>query len=259
VFRFNHAPDYDQVVDHSMQTYALNYVREGRIYFGIRHENRVELKAPALFWTWPGPWWQYGAMPGSRWDHAFISWKGERTQRFIKTNLFPMPKSGRSFLHLSDPLGFEGEFFALLSLLKEREPDDPRVVNRLEGLLLLLHQQPPRPPALRGVAARIHQLMDAVDAAPEADWDFAAEAERLGCSPAYLRRVWKARHGCSPVETLQRKRMNLAALLLRQNELSVDQVLREVGYEHAGYFYRLFREHYGMAPGQYAREFQTPG
>jgi len=133
------------------------------------------------------------------------------------------------------------------------------IVNRLEGALLLLHHQPATSTALTGIAVQISDLIDRVRVQPTSPWDFLTESRQLGCTPAYLRRVWKAQTGLTPIGFLQKHRMNQAAVLLRQNQRSVDQIMREVGYDHPGYFYRLFRAQYGMAPGEYAQAFQSAG
>jgi len=242
-----------------METYALNYVRKGKLFFGPWQGKTHILPAPIAFWTWPGPRWHYGPVHQQPWDHAFISWKGSRSQRFLKTNLFPVTAPEKAWLRLTDSLGFERAFFDLLNLLQQREPDDPAVVNRLEGLLLLLHQQPPRSTAVTGVAAGITDLIQEVRTRPDVHWEFAEEAGKLGCTPTYLRRVWKQQTGLTPVSFLQKQRIQLAAVLLRQNQRSVDRIMRDVGYEHPGYFYRLFRDQFGMAPGEYARAYQTTG
>lgn len=52
-------------------------------------------------------------------------------------------------------------------------------------------------------------------------------------------------------ELLIRKRLQNAAILLVETNLSIEEIALNIGYENYSYFYRIFKEHYGMTPRQY--------
>ena len=70
-------------------------------------------------------------------------------------------------------------------------------------------------------------------------------------SPAYLRRIFRKRHGVSPTGYVVRERMRLAQQLLREEPLTVAQVAAAVGYRDALYFSRLFKKQLGLSPSEY--------
>jgi AraC-like DNA-binding protein/mannose-6-phosphate isomerase-like protein (cupin superfamily) len=55
-------------------------------------------------------------------------------------------------------------------------------------------------------------------------------------------------------ELLQRKRFQKAVMLLLDTDLSVEEIAEAVGYENLSYFYRQFKERYGMTPRKYRLE-----
>ena len=59
--------------------------------------------------------------------------------------------------------------------------------------------------------------------------------------------------GCTFKDLLQEKRLQKAAALLRSTTLSVGDVILSVGYENTSYFFRLFREKYGVSPTAYRK------
>ena len=61
----------------------------------------------------------------------------------------------------------------------------------------------------------------------------------------------KNRTGKTYTEHLQEKRLSQAAFLLKNTELSVDGVAAAVGYENKSYFYRIFKEKFGISPKKY--------
>lgn len=71
-------------------------------------------------------------------------------------------------------------------------------------------------------------------------------------------RRFKAATGYSPLAYVQALRIEEAKQILETTMTPVEIVGREVGYEDAASFRRLFRRLAGMAPGDYRRKFQVP-
>lgn len=76
-------------------------------------------------------------------------------------------------------------------------------------------------------------------------------AAYFGKNESYMSRYIKAETGYSLVHLLIKYRMHQAALMLRETECSVEQIMYEVGYTDISYFYKLFSKHYGMTPKKY--------
>ena len=70
-------------------------------------------------------------------------------------------------------------------------------------------------------------------------------------SLAYVSECVRAETGRTYKELLQQPRLELAARLLRRSDMTVQQIIAQVGYENTSYFYRLFRAHYGQSPREY--------
>lgn len=67
----------------------------------------------------------------------------------------------------------------------------------------------------------------------------------------WLSREIKKRTGKTFKELLQAKRMNQAAYLLSNSRLAVADIIESVGYDNSSYFYRKFKERYGVSPKEY--------
>lgn len=52
-------------------------------------------------------------------------------------------------------------------------------------------------------------------------------------------------------ELLIRKRLQNAAILLSDTNLSIEEIASNIGYENYSYFYRIFKKQFGMTPRQY--------
>jgi transcriptional regulator GlxA family with amidase domain len=72
-------------------------------------------------------------------------------------------------------------------------------------------------------------------------------------------RRFRAMTGYSPLSYVQTLRVEEAKQLLETTGMAIEQIGREVGYEDAASFRRLFRKTTGITPGEYRRNFQPPG
>lgn len=70
-------------------------------------------------------------------------------------------------------------------------------------------------------------------------------------SLAYVSECVRAQTGKTYKELLQKHRLETAARLLRRSDMTIQQIISQVGYENTSYFYRLFRTHYGQSPREY--------
>ncbi len=81
--------------------------------------------------------------------------------------------------------------------------------------------------------------------------------ERLASEVAMTRRTlirrFKTATGLTPIEYLQRARIDLAKRLLENTARSVSEVAEEVGYQEQAAFRRLFIRHAGLTPSEYRR------
>lgn len=80
--------------------------------------------------------------------------------------------------------------------------------------------------------------------------DLAAD---LKCDIYWLSREIRQKTGKTYKELLQEKRMQQAVYLLENSGIPVCDVIESVGYDNTSYFYRKFREKYGVSPKEYRR------
>lgn len=256
VFRFNHFPKHDLEIAGRFKTFAVNYAHSGSIEWSVDGSPAVILRAPVVYWTWPGPHYCYRPASGDHWDHYFVSWEGPRSRSWKSGGLIPDVAPQLAIRAVSDPSAIRSVFSDLHTALGESPPDDPLVVHLLEGLLLRIQQQ--RAAIGRStLQAEVEQIVSAVRARPHEAWDFDVEAERVGCTTVHLRRLWKSLTGMPPNAFVNKTRLDRAAALLRANRLTLMQIAEDVGYYDVGYFSRLFRRAYGQPPGAYRRNYQS--
>ena len=78
----------------------------------------------------------------------------------------------------------------------------------------------------------------------------------LGLSRSYFCRIFKEQLGQSPQEYLVTHRMERAAVLMTEQNLSQKEAALRVGYQDICTFSRMFKRKYGISPGEYVREYK---
>lgn len=76
-------------------------------------------------------------------------------------------------------------------------------------------------------------------------------AEEMKVNIYWLSREIKKKSGKTYKELLQERKMKQAVYLLTSSALSVTDIIESVGYDNTSYFYRKFKEKYGMSPKEF--------
>ncbi len=251
VFRCNHILEHHGVIDRPIKAWTLNFAASGCFSWSVDGSTPRTVEGPVAFWTWPGPHYCYGPSDVRGWDHYYISWLGHRARDWQAKGLHPRCDPAQAIKPISDPLNFRLAFEDMLDVLAGRGREDPFVVHKLEGLLLLLHSQNGAASSSHGRRERVEAVVDAVRAQPERDWDFQAEARHTGIGVIHFRRLWKTLTGTSPVSFVNKARVERAVNLLCREDMGINEISERVGYGDPGYFSRTFRKIHNMSPGSY--------
>jgi AraC-like DNA-binding protein len=110
----------------------------------------------------------------------------------------------------------------------------------------------PRDPAIGRALELMHQ-------APGRRWTVVQLAAAAGLSRSAFARRFAAHAGEPPLTYLTRRRMVMAAALLREGTEPLSVIADRVGYESEFAFARTFRQAYGRSPGRYRLQSQPVG
>ena len=76
-------------------------------------------------------------------------------------------------------------------------------------------------------------------------------AQHFGFNPNYLSDYLKNETGLSFIKLVQLQRVNAAAKYLTYTKVSIEKIATRVGYENASYFYKIFKQYFGISPAKY--------
>lgn len=104
-----------------------------------------------------------------------------------------------------------------------------------------------RDPQIARVLALIHRH-------PDERWTVEALAQRLGMSRSAFSSRFRALVGEPPLSYVTRWRMQVAAVHLREAQLTLPEIAERVGYQAEASFSKIFKKAWGVAPATYRRQ-----
>lgn len=81
-------------------------------------------------------------------------------------------------------------------------------------------------------------------------------ADRMAMSPRQFYRKFKEVSAISPSNLIKNYKMEKAARLLREGELSIRDIIADVGISSRSYFYKEFQQKFGMTPKDYKEQYR---
>ena len=84
-------------------------------------------------------------------------------------------------------------------------------------------------------------------------------AKQVGISPRHFKRRFKSATGESPLNYLQRVRIEAAKKRLETTRENMNEITWQIGYEDSSSFRRLFKKHTGLSPREYREKFSRAG
>jgi len=87
------------------------------------------------------------------------------------------------------------------------------------------------------------------------DTSLSETARFFSCSEAHLSRMIKKFSGQNFSEIIRTIKLQQSARLLTETDMSISEIVEEVGYTDNSHLHKIFKQNYGMTPAQYKKQF----
>lgn len=79
-------------------------------------------------------------------------------------------------------------------------------------------------------------------------------ADLYGITPSYLNKLFRIHASQSTAEYLMTVRMERARQMLEQTNFTIDEIVKDIGWENRKYFFTVFKRLFGATPNEYRRK-----
>ena len=145
--------------------------------------------------------------------------------------------------------------FIIAKMLDEYNSELPESDRVIENYLGILLTKMLRKTLISDTGVQIkdvwQELTEYIDENLHDELTLSALAKKSFYNPSYFSRIFKQRFGMSLTDYIRQKRIEHAMQLLRDTELSVDDVLTRAGYSDRSAFYHAFSKITGATPTEY--------
>lgn len=220
-----------------LDRFLLHYVVKGTGTF-IKNGKRYSIHPGDLFICRPGESAVYIASDTDPWYYIWVGMDcSPEFHPLLQSEVVSIPAATRLFSQMVDPRCANREWV---------------VCGGLYQLFALLSAEH----ATGSLKDPINQAVELIETNYSRSLQVTELADQLGLSRSYFCRSFKRQTGQSPQDFIITHRMEKAAQLLAESNLSQKEIARQVGYPDVYAFSRMFKRRFGVAPGQYKRTSQ---
>ncbi len=228
----------------------IAYASRGRITETVMEPGELHY-CPPFHWKWP--LWDYvHEMSSIIYNSAYIR---ITYINFSQLNSVYESRGADIYYHTSKPLNEAGSaLLRTLNLISEH-PNDAGVAELITGLLKITLEELKKDTRLPAGKAdltklRIKQYIQENFYAPI---NRAHVAQVFGITPSYISRLFTENGEENFNHMLRRLRFEHSTLLLKNTNMSLDEITDACGYLSSTYFIAAFKKHFGISPGRYRR------
>lgn len=204
-----------------------------------------------------------------------VSWQGEGPETQLLGMAFTFQDHHNNFLLSSFPEFFilkqhESSFLQLIHpamqfLIHDHSPGYFAVATQFSELIIIgslrayiLSNKTDSVGVLKGMQDKsIAKVLTAIHRTPQHNWTLPLLAAEANLSRSVLSKRFPEYVGVSPIDYLNRWRLHLAAEKLVNTKESLDSIIKSLGFETDRTFRRLFKQHKGLSPSQYRKQFNS--
>lgn len=231
---------------------TLHYQQQNTLlimYFHTEAQAGGESGSRGGFILWPhGSVCRYGN-PEAAWDHSWCVLEGSAAN--LVRELHGLP-AGRVLKADAEEV-FHRYFDAIMRELTSRQTQDEYVLEHLIDLLFYELSRLIRNPELR-IPDRLQKAEAFMWAGISTPLTLEEIAAEVSLSVSRFSSLFRRYYGESPMQYLNRKRMNLAAQQLLYHNASCKQIAEMTGYPDQFHFSRRFRQFWGLSPREFRAE-----
>lgn len=189
-------------------------------------------------------------------DYGLTMMETENNQlRSFVVDCLTGAKEDTGYLHfkVADVLPVQNLVENLIWTVIRREPNKRSIMQATMGLLFLQLMNHIDRMETAETDKEQKLVMDVLSFLEEhyRDGELTELAKQLNYDFYWLSKEIKKQTGKTFTTLLQEKRLKQAAYLLRHTGKSIEDISLAVGYDNQSYFYRIFKEQYGMTPRKF--------
>ena len=147
----------------------------------------------------------------------------------------------------------------IYSIITNKSLDEIDINKRLMSILLMYLSNYTFTLEKNFIADNEYNILKIIENYIETEYKTAKLSDisnQLNINIFQLTRLIKCKFGQTFKEMLQNKRFSVSEKLLRETDLSIANIISNIGYENNSYFHKRFKEIFSMSPAEYRKTYK---
>jgi AraC-like DNA-binding protein len=235
-----------------LKEFQMVYIANGKGIFELEGAPPSVVEEGTLFLLFPDKWHRYKPLENTGWEEFWVGFDGHYAEYLMRQECFSPEKP---LLSIGFNTEFLNVFIRLIDIVKYEAVAYKQIssclVIQLLGLVyasaLMSEKSRNRQDAvIRVIRYKIHQ-----------NWSDALDMEKLALeqnvSYVWFRKAFKDIIGTSPGQYHLNIKIEKAAEMLKNTDLSISEIAYKTGFETEFYFSRIFKKKMNIAPSEYRK------
>ena len=230
---------------------AFSFILKGEGIYK-RFGKKWLIKAPCVLTQWPGDVIEYG--PNKKWEEVFFAYSKEHLFYFRDSGLMD---DQNPLWNIQQQEYFHDNFTELIQRCESAFMDEEVDAIDLLAIKMLGDSK-------INVKSTFHnQMNDIIALRRQIDNDLSLNletremADKLGMSLSTFRRQWLKYIGSSPQQYIIQKKLDLACRLLRESDMTIQDIAMSLHFKDHFYFSRLFKSKTSISARDYRKKYRN--
>lgn len=246
---FNESDTYVVNRANGRSDWLITYTIDGEGFFQVQGEKVISRTGDITILK-PHTPHQYGTMPGQCWNFVWAHFTQQTIERYL------LPEDRLYQTTIENPSSRQRIYRAFERIIGDSLQQNPYgqelCMNALREVLLLLLQR-----SAYKIDPRVEEVLHILSRRLHEPVHIGTLALSVGLSASRLSHLFKQYTGTSIIDTVNRMRVQQAALLMVHTDRTASEVCDEVGFLNYSHFSNQFRKVYSMSPSQFRNHTDT--
>lgn len=235
------------------ENYVLHFIVDGKGSFSVNGKT-VELGPGDLFILPQNVETYYQANETEPWTYLWVGFSGSRASRILNRSTL----LDQYYLHSSLTSNILNRMMKIISFADKplNFSTDLQLLGELSYLLSELLNEFPKEMKSKEEQAHLYvrQTMSIIHQQYSSSIKVNDISKILNLNRSYLFKIFKDYTGYSIKDYIVKVKMDRAAHLLKQSDLSISSVSNSVGYQDSFSFSKAFKNYFSLSPSQYRKQ-----
>ena len=236
-----------------LSEYQIVYISSGKGILEVKDAEPILIEGGTIFLLFPNIWHRFKPLLETGWEEFWVGFNGHYVEYLMRQDCFN-PQ------HPVLKVGFDNEILNIFIRLIDTSKHESMVFSQMASCFVIQLLGLVNASALMvdKTKSRQEQIIQAIRFKIQGNWDknldFEAIASENNITYDWFRKAFKDILGVAPGQYLLNIKIEKAAQMLRETNLTISEIATKTGFDNEFYFSRMFKNKMNCTASSYRKK-----